>query len=121
MAAGLGLALGEGVTGMHGVWLGDGTTLGDGAGDAAGDVEGDGVAPGCADGEGDGLGGVGLGGLGTSCGLGDTIGDGLGSTTAVVVWCVKTSESGTITRPAMTVSANVAAPHSSRRNDLFNV
>jgi hypothetical protein len=67
------------------------------------------------------LGGVGLGGQGSSTGLGEATGDGLGRTTAVVVGWAKISEMGTMIRPAMTASTKVAAPHSSRRNDPFKL
>ena len=120
MAAGLapgeGDGDGSGVT-TQGVLLGDGTALGDGLGEAAGEAEAPG--DGCVDGDGDGLGGVGLGGQGSRTGLGETTGVGLGSTTAVVVEWVKMSAIGTITTPATTAATNVAAPHSSRRNDRF--
>jgi hypothetical protein len=102
---------------MQGVLLGEGAAAGDGLGDAAGDAEPLGL--GCVDGDGDGFGGVGLGGQGSSTGLGDTTGDGLGTTTVVVVGWANTSAKGTITSPATTVATNVAAPHSSRRNDRF--
>jgi hypothetical protein len=104
---------------MQGVLLGDGTTLAEGLGDGLGEAEALGV--GCVDGVGEGLGGVGLGGHGSRTGLGETTGVGLGSTTAVVVEWVKISAIGTITRPAATAATKVAAPHSSRRNDLFTL